>query len=1744
MPSIKNPGALTAGQGALPAKSVEDVSLKNPDRDIQSLLGHTLDPRKAHMASAIAIVDAGGFYSSDQVEGALQEIAGGGSAGRENGVVSGGTYGAAGLNVTLAADTSVLLNGVLSIAYASASITLPIAAGTYYLYVHGSTGVLTASLVLPLLSTEPILFAEITHNGVGITSSRDARFFVTNLDRKVDYTVRSDSAANNSSEACFVSLEAAFFWLEKYGSGAEKKNTVIVRGNHNLTDTITVSVSNVTVRGEGAASITFGPTADFHVFDLGSTTDFTLENIEFICNSGTDLAIPIYSAGTSDNLTVRNCKFSSGTKDWLSVVSCAIDGQSILEGCTATTSSAGIALVLDGGSLVLKDLVLTGSAAAISSSSGIQLQPDNTQDISTVISGCVITNFYTGINDMSAGGLGFVKGFTVENCTITDVVNGITSSSGTSYIRVLDSTITTDATVGLYGAFISGGQALVSGCSFVSPRDPTTYLNTEIPAAVRVSGDDIKVLGCYAENFVNTAGRGAAVLSTSNSLVVEGCNFFNSQILVFDLAIAKRTRVTIADNTMYGDGFVALSRSLIEVYGTEEVSITGNVLDCNTSGATTVGYNGGIEISGGSQTIFGGALTTGVSRNVVVSGNTVKASISSGIRIGTSVTGYVISGNSVDGYLSGDTFSPTSYGIRVASTGISAKDGRITGNRITRCRYGVIVEGSSSNPVLNLGVDNNTISFCARNFALADTFFGRGACGVAAEFCEGLSITSNTLRNIGEIIDDAGVYGFPTGADEKSSTGVLVWNSLNVNISQNTVSNSVSSDGGEIRGFVYEVLSPTVTTTVDSVSIEGNHFDFSSMGRGTNNGISGCEVFVEGDFTNNWTQTLQNLNVSNNQVFSVLRAWVSVDDNALVAPGDTVTINGTALTAVAGAPGVNEFQIGGNAVATAENIRDAINNTSNSFTALCSAIVDTTTGYQVDLKSYYFPMTVATVSAGMSDSGARFESYLERGIDIQVGDYARLENSVLNGNTVTNFSYSGLSARMVDNRSFIEGLSITGNSVKGGSYTTNADDSAGILLDNASPSGVSVLRSVVVSGNTVSDVGSNGILAKSLISATALLRDIEINGNDIGSVFQGPGGPRSYGIRVCSDSSSLGGVTVSGNFVNQNHNSSPTPAVTPLVGVGVGFFGVTNSSDLFDVNISGNTMYTSDFGVFVFATTFAVNSFTNIKVEGNTLRVYDPGTLYKGIWIKGLNHDLTKCLVANNMIRAETTAGRGIELIMGLSSESISILNNQCTFHEEGIHLELSVTQKFLHVDGNILYATAAAADQYAIYADVGSGTGGVYDSSISGNTCADVDHAINVVAQADISGLTINKNVIRDCSTHGVFVDCVGDADDLTILENVVSGTSTGVYLNMAVGCTRTTVSNNTISDADTYGVIAILADGASLLKVDENTIQGTTTNAVSVSSGSNLSGISVSKNAVYSSKSGIYVQSDTLVTSSVIDENTIYGFGATNSTKAIHVSAFLAELLSVSRNVVQCVDPGVGTYTALDGILVDVTRTTLNAVVTDAPDIHSINVDDNSVSGDFDDGIDNFRVITLLVSDPASGLSVSRNNIVMAPTAPYTVRGICLAMSDGTVAGDVTWENCHVDQNRVHANTLASGGTYPHKGALIVDLDSTRNVQMLNFSLCGNTLARHAAAAASSGLYVTNSAAITSNAWRVSNNSSIGFADPGAGTEFCAEFVFGATPTNSVFMGNISQDAGEGGTGFAGPVVSIGGAPYNHNY
>lgn len=80
-------------------------------------------------------------------------------------------------------------------------------------------------------------------------------------------------------------------------------------------------------------------------------------------------------------------------------------------------------------------------------------------------------------------------------------------------------------------------------------------------------------------------------------------------------------------------------------------------------------------------------------------------------------------------------------------------------------------------------------------------------------------------------------------------------------------------------------------------------------------------------------------------------ATVEIITNANVVAGDVININGVPLTATAGVPGIDQFQVGANGAITAANIYVAINALANSFTGICTATVSPTNTSLVNLRA-------------------------------------------------------------------------------------------------------------------------------------------------------------------------------------------------------------------------------------------------------------------------------------------------------------------------------------------------------------------------------------------------------------------------------------------------------------------------------------------------------------------------------------------------------------------------------------------------------------------------------------------------------------------------------------------------------------------------------------------------------------------------------------------------------------------------
>jgi hypothetical protein len=360
MPRINTPG-LTAGSGAAPAKTVEDSSLRYPQRDTDPLKAHLNDPQRAHMAASIGIVDAGDYYTSNNVEGALQEIGAEGESsrgGRQNGWLSAGTSDfttavtTSGPDLLLVGSWVATTNiGVRDVSGSGYTLTGP--DGMYWVYLDADTGLLAQSTGAPDISNdEHILVGLFELAGGNIVSQADARFFVRNDNRKIVYTVRADGPeVDANSEGAFATLEAAFLWINTYSTTTTSRKTrITLRGQIVVTSSLDSSVPGLEVIGEDGAEIVLSA-SNSAVFNLNTATNIRIENITFVCNGTNNVAIT--TSGMLNACYVTNCRFIPGTSEWFVGVFFQGSGQDLkIRECYFEDVTQGVAAFVGSGDSV------------------------------------------------------------------------------------------------------------------------------------------------------------------------------------------------------------------------------------------------------------------------------------------------------------------------------------------------------------------------------------------------------------------------------------------------------------------------------------------------------------------------------------------------------------------------------------------------------------------------------------------------------------------------------------------------------------------------------------------------------------------------------------------------------------------------------------------------------------------------------------------------------------------------------------------------------------------------------------------------------------------------------------------------------------------------------------------------------------------------------------------------------------------------------------------------------------------------------------------------------------------------------------------------------------------------------------------------------------------------------------------------------------------------------------------------
>lgn len=1404
MPRNNNPGSITVGTGLAAQDSIEANALIHPTGGNDGLRVHILDPSRAHMARGIGLEDVGGFYSSDHVEGALQEVGATLTApsGLQNGVVAGCTFTPAALTITLATPSTVRIGTDRDL---SAQVEVLTNNQTNWVYVDPAGTLTHATGASPPSFTSPenVLLWRIITSGGAITSFTDARFWVPNLDRKVPFTVRSSGTALDSvAEACFVTLEAAILYLGFFGNGVQQKTTLIIRGPHTVASTMTLPQNDILFEGDENAEFITGA-ALTPMFDLNGQSRITFTNIRFTCNHATSVAIQD-ATGSNSDVRVERCRFVTGTQNWNRAINLAAATPTagvILRECQISAADVGVRITRPVRAKVL-DCVVTevGAAGTVGISLGATAVALTTEGQS-VARGCVVTGFAAGI---------LLNGLNNEasSCVLAGSDTGVYIHSDSQFVRVKDCDITLDTTTGLTGVLVDSAPATrVSGCTLVLVRAAWV---AEVPVGVSVSAsNDVGVVDCVMTGFFNDVaetGAGVSATGVCDRLTVRGG------------AISTSAFGVVTTNAG-SDGTVV---SGVDIRGVVTgVSLAGPgvaVTDCQIVTDATVGLNG-VALAGRNARVTGCAITNSRGAGSFGGGDNPTGILVEGddsIVQGCYVSGFSNSVNPLLGvgiWLTGDRATVTGGTIDLGQFGFvvdgaNAKIDSVNvvttntcfrlqgdGTAVSNClahpdpttgHTGISVQALGPNTTITGCRVINTraawagetpigVQFSAANGKMVNTFIGNFRNpGDALGF--GLAVTTGggAFNVTGCTIDTCynGIVLTAIDTDDWEVTGCRFNNIDIVGISAAgcaniVISNNTFEDPGSTAAIV-------LGNGTQNAVVSGNHIDGNEN---TNSGIS-----FSGTDTN--TTRTRRFTIADNTIQAVLQAGIIL--NGYVQNG-TVVGNHVDGFLASDANNPRASGIGLLSAATGALVRQ-ITLSNNTVWRCVRGIIAIGTNADPVHQLTFDGNNVH--HCGVAQTGATITTFAtggSAGIGVDQGRQIVVSGNTINkiGRLISNTDVEGFpntaGPDVLSQGIFLNnclGCDVTGNTVTD-SMSTGAGFGNGIYIrQGGAGHGAAATftnNNVVVSNNNTlwntglggNGEGNHGVLVQvdrgtDPATAAHVMSNVVVNGNVVRLV-------KTAGIRVgVGTESTMDGLVVSGNSVRESAAG----------GIRVESNGST-ASVLNRAAINGNTVV-SVTGVGIAATPGGVGVFTGVSIDGNAIENTDSHGIAIIPGVTGVVvGDLT---VSNNKLLNTSVAGNAIALLNSVGAtpfEHIAVRGNQISNAQDATTdairiLSTDVTLRDVVVADNTIANPANVGTPgrgVSIITNVSLSTAnGMRRISVTGNTihCAD-NHCLAVRADGLVENLVISDNILDTNASPGrpIFIE----TDRTTSANEAVEG-------------------------------------------------------------------------------------------------------------------------------------------------------------------------------------------------------------------------------------------------------------------------------------------------------------------------------------------------------------------------------------
>lgn len=1369
MPRKTNPKNINVGTGAAGRGSVPPGAQTPAYPGVDTVRVHIEDEFDAHPAVAISIADAGGYYTSDNVEGALQEIGGGNAAtfaNRQNGWIAGGTTTEAGLTVTIDANSSAITNtGLVDVS--GLSIALPNNTSRW-VYINPNTNVLVASASAPNITTvENVIVGVYGTSGGNVTSKRDGRFFVRNDNRKITTTVRAEgAAADANSEGCFESIEAALLWVDTFvQSGVSAKTVITIRGDVTLTRQVIMDTPGITFQGEdNARLLTSGSYTE--MFDLSDVNDTTFKNLTFVCNTAASAAV--VSTDTSlASVTFENCIFESGTQDWDCAIRLQNSTQSLdirIDGCTFDSVDTGIDIE------TAQRVIVTNSTFDFQGAFGIRLGGSLIAPIAVfdnTVSNCLFTSSGSG-DGISVRAMGTL----VDNCRfLGSFSRGVSVLAGGQDITVracyfdgMDD-----------GVYASGNDALEERTTNIHITDNTFYRTqtscVSLVDYVRFS----TVTGNYMNGYNGVPGDAPPTYG----------------VYLESMGLTYLSDVNVSDNTIVS--------CRVGIFG-------DSLIDPRASGTLTV-LNFALLAPGNTVTIGGVVLTAtagapGVNQfQIGGSNNATATNLGAAINATTnalyaSIARATVSTNVVTVY----AFTPGTAGnsTTLASSNLPAIS-----------RSGATLANGLDVAMRTLNVSRNDISFCGYSQGTATP---EGGAGVRLAYAQNVILNGNHVHDIGTILADDGTSFTPTsGGSSVRSSGVLLLGVNAATVTGNQIENMNSTGAfAEARcvSFLQDSVGvePMFTFTTEAFDVSHNVLN------GANEGI-----YVQADIGSDpatSATTIRGSNFSYNSIDTNSAIYVTMHDIATFTANTTVgnkipsgtldfLVEGPSLVAGSSPSGIVSLIVSDNTLG------------SGRIQVFGQRSVGTTVIREIDVVRNVVtdPTTSITVGNGTANTTVERINVSDNSVQGDIDVNLALGGGVTGGNfDVCRNTVIGSAILLATANRSIQALRVCGNTVQGtslgfapaqgieigiGGAASGVDISDNMVRSTESAIALVVsdtIDQLVVTGNTAEIAAASGTAtpARPLAvffsgssgnaSSDWVISDNNFIGGD-GSRIQGAGGSILGEARITDNSFS--GVA---STINPTSVGLPQGA---YAGLSMRLGGTGSGAVYRNVDISGNTFRSLSQEVLHLTQLVSASTrgMLNVNVVGNTVSSANTAAYN---WVRAvielstpsnagfdpmenvrISENSADTVRANNEIVGTASLAAGGVLVVGAALSDFDVSDNSL----DAVVQAISSTGLPTLASGIFMVGTSAnnisvSANRLTTSVVSESDTS---TASASGITLLTTAAATNVTLEGNkwdgtTSLATTLTNSLATATQLGVFAT---DIEGLTVVDNTVTGGS-----------------------------------------------------------------------------------------------------------------------------------------------------------------------------------------------------------------------------------------------------------------------------------------------------------------------------------------------------------------------------------